>query len=334
VLDGSLEDIMQAAIADLQQAKLLNPNEVEPNLWLGKADQLLGKFGDADVAFAEAVKLADEQKLPERAMFLIEWTRNATLNKDLSDADRAKTVRQRAEELKTAPNLGGSSSAKQASLLIGQSLLAEKPPKLADALKEYDGALAEYDKADPAKPLDPAKADGSDVSLLLARSACRYSLPTADWNLTAAENMIKDDNRVIQLKPGPHMEAMADWYSANAKTRSVLSSSPTFTPQKKKEFSEGAIDDIRKAIALAPDDPDSWQWRVLGANLMGLKIKLLPATTPADTIKTLGTEARKWIDDALDQAGKRPDLAGNMDALGRAQQDLDGVLTKRGQPRM
>ena len=48
---------------------------------------------------------------------------------------------------------------------------------------------------------------------------------------------------------------------------------------------------------------------------------------------TLGTEARKWIDDAVEQAGKRPDLAGNMDALQRAQQELDTVLTKKGLPR-
>jgi hypothetical protein len=193
--------------------------------------------------------------------------------------------------------------------------------------------LVDFDKADPAKPLDPAKADGSDVSLLLARSACRLN-PASEWNLTVAENLFKDTARVAQLKPDPHTQALADWYSANAKSRSVLSSSPTFTPQKKKEFSDGAIDDIRKAIALAPDDPDSWQWRTLGARLMGVKIMLLPATAPADTVKTLGTEARKWIDGAIEMAGRRPDLAANMDALTRTQQELDGVLTKKGLPRM
>ena len=151
--------------------------------------------------------------------------------------------------------------------------------------------------------------------------------------MTTAESLLKDTARVAQLKPGPRMEAMADWYSANAKTRSAISSSPTFTPQKKKEFSDGAIDDIRKAIGLAPDDPGSWQWRAIGARLMGVKITLLPAATSPETIKTLGTEARKWIDDAIDQAGKRPDLAGNLEALQRMQQELDGVLTKKGVPR-
>ena len=42
-----------------------------------KQQQVIGKFGDADAALGEAVKLAEEQKLPERAMFLVEWARNA-----------------------------------------------------------------------------------------------------------------------------------------------------------------------------------------------------------------------------------------------------------------
>ncbi len=117
---------MQAAIADLEQAKQLNPNAIEPNLWLGKAEQLLNKFTEADAAFGEAVKLAEEQKLPERAMFLVEWTRNAALNKDLSDADRAKTVRERAEQLKAAPSVGGASSAKQAALIIRRKFAGRK----------------------------------------------------------------------------------------------------------------------------------------------------------------------------------------------------------------
>jgi serine/threonine protein kinase len=333
VLGGTLEEDMQAAVADLQQAKQLNPNSVETDLWLGKSEQLLGQFAEADTALGDAVKLADEQKLPERALFLLEWARNAKLNTTLSDADRLQAVRDRAEQLKAAPNLGGSSSAKEAAVLIGETYMSEKPPKLAEALKEYDAALADYDKADPTKPLDPTKADGSDVSLLLARAACELN-PASSWNLTTAESLLKDMQRVARLKPGPHLEAAADWYSANAKSRSAISSSPTFTPAKKKEFSDGAIDDIRKAIDLAPDDPGSWEWRAMGAKLMGVKITLLPANTPAETIKKLGTEARRWIDEAVDQAGKRPDLAGNLDALTRIQQDLDGVLTKKGLPRM
>ena len=55
-----------------------------------------------------------------------------------SPAERGKTVRERAEKLKAAPSLGGSSNAKQAALLIGDSLLAEQ--KTAEAIKEYDGS--------------------------------------------------------------------------------------------------------------------------------------------------------------------------------------------------
>jgi hypothetical protein len=112
-----------------------------------------------------------------------------------------------------------------------------------------------------------------------------------------------------------------------------MSGSPALALQKKIEYNDGAVDDLRKAIELVPDDPGSWQYRAKGAQLMGVKIALLPATTSKDVIKTLGTEGRKWIDDAIDQAGKRPDLAGNMEALQRTQQELDGVLTKKGVPR-
>ncbi|HZZ29975.1 MAG TPA: serine/threonine-protein kinase [Pirellulales bacterium] len=328
---GTLEENMQAAIADLQQAKLLNPNAVEPDWWLGKVDQVLGKYDDADAALGSSVKLAEEQKLPERSMFIVDWTRNAILNKALSDADRTKAVRERADELKQAPSLGGSSTTKQAVLLVGESLLAEKPPKLNDAIKEYDAALTDYDKADPTKPLDPSKVDGADVSLLLARAACRYSLPNSDWNMTTAEGVIKDDNRVIQLKPGPRTEAMADWYSANVKFRSAQSSSPTFTAAKKLEYRKGALEDVRKAITLAPDAPDSWRWRTFAARALGIEIQLAAAkndVTP-DTLKKWAAEARGWINQAIDQAGKRPDLADQMSNLQRAQQDLEKTLTDK-----
>ncbi len=178
-LGRTSEEAMQSAIADLQQAKLLRPDFVEPNLWIGKANQQLGKFAEADDALAEAVKLAEAQKLPEQALYLVEWTRNAAMNSALVADERGNTVRERAKKLKTAPSLGGSSNVKQAALLIGDSLLAEK--KTADAIKEYDAGLSEIDKADATKPLDPNKSDGSDASLLLSReaaaaSACRMRI--------------------------------------------------------------------------------------------------------------------------------------------------------------
>jgi hypothetical protein len=330
-LGRTSEEALQAAIEDLQQAKQLRPDLVEPSLWLGKANQQLGKLVEADEALGEAVKLAEEQKLPERSLYLVEWTRNAAMNSALSPEERGKTVRERAEKLKAAPSLGGSSNAKQAALLIGDSLRAEQ--KISEAIKEYDSALTEYDKADPAKPLDPNKADGSDVSLLLARAAARYSLQGADWNLTAAEDVIKDADRVVQLKPGPRFEAFANWYAANAKSKSLIAKTPTFTAKKLDEYRESVVPDVRKAIALAPADPASWEWRQFGARLLAAKVQLLPATATPETVKPLATEARQWIDDAVEMAKKRPDLADKVPGLVRVQADLDGVLTKKGLPR-
>jgi serine/threonine protein kinase len=330
-LNRTNEQVMQAAIADLQAALQLRPDLAEPNLWLGKADQQLNKYDDADAALGTAVKLAEEQKAPARATYLLEWARNALLNPSLSAEDKAKTVRERAEKLKTAPSLGGYSTAKQAALLIGEILMADK--KFAEALKEYDAALADYDKADPTKPLDPTKADGSDVSLLLARAACRFSMPTSEWNLTAAEGVVKDTARVAQLKPGPRFEALAAWYSANAKSKSGLNSSPTFTQEKKDAFRLGAIDDYRKAIDLAQADPNtalgSWQWRESAAKMLALNVRLALATTPPETLKKWAAEARGWINDAVNQVSKRPDLSDKLQGVQRTQQDVENTLTAK-----
>jgi len=330
-LDRTADEAIAAAIEDLKKAKELNGKLVEPDLWLGKAFQLQKKFGEADAALGDAVKLADAQKLPEQGLYLTEWARNATLNTDLSDKERDNQLHDRTEQLKKAPSVGGSSSAKQAALLVGQSLMNRN--KLTEAINEFNSALAEYDKADPSKPLDPAKADGSDASLLLARAICRNGLPDAQWNLAAAEAAIKDASRAVQLKPGSHLEALANWYSASAKWRGVSSNSPTFAP-KKQEFLKSVVDDIRKAIDAAPSDPASWEWRQFGAKIFGITVPAAAAgTAPSESLKKSAAEARRWIDEAIDMAAKRPDLTGKLDSLQRDRQDLDQTLTAKGLPR-
>ncbi len=330
-LGRTSEEALQAAISDLEQAKQLQPNLVEPYLWLGKANQQLGKFAEADAALGDAVRMAEEQKLRERGMYLIEWARNPMLNPALSADERSKLVRERAEKLKAAPDVGGTSSAKQATLLIGEVLMGEK--KFPEAIKEYDSALADYDKLPADKPLDPNKSDGADVSLLLARAYGRLNLPETQWNLPAAEGVFKDAARIAQLKPGPHFEALASWYAANAKSRSLKSTSPTITAEKKKEFFDTALADVKKAIDAAPNDPGSYEWRTFGAKLLAAKLQVAPANTPPETIKSLGTQARQWIDEAIAQVAKRPDLSDQMDALQRVRQQLDTLLTAKGVPR-
>jgi serine/threonine protein kinase/tetratricopeptide (TPR) repeat protein len=331
VLDrNSTEEVLQAAIADLQQARQLNENLIEPNLWLGKAYQQIGKFKEADEALTETARLAEEQKLPERALYLAEWARSALANQSLSDAERSKVVRDRAEKLKAAPDVGGMSSAKQAALLIGNTLVAEK--NWTEALKEYDSALADLDKL-PIDKLDSSKGDGADVSLLLARAFCRLNLPETQWNLAAFDGVQKDATRIGQLKPGPHFEALANWYAANAYSRNVRSASGSFPPDQKPKYFDGALSEVRKAISTAPNDPGSWEWRLSGVKLLNAKIQVAPANTPPDTLKALGTEARQWMDDAIAMVGKRSDLASQMDALQRAQQDLERLLTAKKVPR-
>lgn len=327
VLGRTREEALQSAISDLEQAQQLNADLVEPKLWLGRAQRELKKFAESDAALSSAVEIAEKQQLPERAMYLIEWTRNALINADLKPEEQGKIVRERAEKLKAAPNLGGVSSAKQAAILIGDSLLSEK--KVPEAIKEYDAALTEYDK-DPTKPADPAKSDGSDVSLLLARAYCRLNLPETQWNLTAAEGVIKDASRIKQLKPSPHFEALGHWYAANARSRSLRSTSPTITPQHKLAYLDGAVTDVRNAINVAPADPGGWEWRGFGTRLIGTKIT---QTTDAATLKAFADESRKWIDDAIAQAAKRPDLASQLERLQRVQQELDTILAGKGLPR-
>src|SRR5262249_42239892 len=129
----------------------------------------------------------------------------------------------------------------------------------------------------------------------------------------------------------PQFEAAANWYAANAKWRSVRSTSTTISQPKKQEYISGAIDDLRSAIQLAPNDPSSIEWRSLGARLATLKLTL--PTTTKEVVKVLGPEARTWINDAIEMAAKRPDLAGQMSALQRFQSDLETALTVKGLPR-
>ena len=284
----------------------------------------------ADAALGDAVKLAE--KLPERSLYLTEWARNATLNTDISEEERDNQLRDRTDQLRNAPSIGGSSGAKQAALLVGKSLTDKG--KLTEAINQYNSVLSEYDKADPAKPLDPAKADGSDASLLLARAFCRcFGLSDAQWNLTAAESVLKDASRVVQLKPGAHLEALADWCAASAKLRSTRSNSATFTAAKKQDYLKSGVDDVKKAIEAAPNDPDSWEWRRRGAIMLGTMISLSGASTPPDLLKTQAAEARRWIDDAIEMAAKRPNLADKLESIQRDQQDLEKALTAKGMPR-
>jgi hypothetical protein len=152
-------------------------------------------------------------------------------------------------------------------------------------------------------------------------------LPDAQWNLAVAEGVIKDAARVGQLKPDPKFEALGNWYASRAKAQSLRSTSPTFTPQIKQQFLDGAIADIRKAIEQAPNDPGSWDWRSTGAMLIGTK--LFPATATAEMVKTLGAEGRQWINDAITIVGKRPDLSGQLERLQRVQQQLETVLASK-----
>src|SRR5262249_38964810 len=103
-----------------------------------------------------------------------------------------------------------------------------------------------------------------------------------------------------------------------------------FTPAKKVEFRDGAIADIRKAIQSAPTDPNSWLWRRMGAVLVGTKFSL--DTVQPEVGKPLAAEARKWINDAIDMAGKRQDLANSMSNLQRVQGELEKILTAKGFP--
>ena len=98
--------------------------------------------------------------------------------------------------------------------------------------------------------------------------ACRL-FPTSEWNLAAAEAVLKDFNRVKQLKPGPALEAIADFYTANAKQRSLLSTSSTFTAEKKKEYQNEIVADVQTSRFNWPhNDPRSWEWRGYGACLL------------------------------------------------------------------
>ena len=55
---------------------------------------------------------------------------------------------ERAEQLKAAPSVGGMSPIKAGGIDHWGKFAGEKPPKVAEAIKEYDAALTDYDKAD------------------------------------------------------------------------------------------------------------------------------------------------------------------------------------------
>src|SRR5690606_4079017 len=136
--------------------------------------------------------------------------------------------------------------------------------------------------------------------------ACRFAVPETQWNATAAGQVIQDAQRVLQLKPGPRLASLAHMQAARARSRSMLSSSTTFTPEQKQAFLDQAIADIRHAIAESPSDPSSWEWRAMGAKFIG--VKLARAAAADEAVTKLAIEARDWIDEAIAMAASRPDL--------------------------
>ena len=90
---------------------------------------------------------------------------------------------------------------------------------------------------------------------------------------------------------------------------------------------------MRNAITAAPNDPDSWEWRRDGATALGAMVTLNLAGTTPEAMRPSAAEARRWINEAIDIAGKRPDLSGKLDSLQRSQQELEQSLTAKGLPK-
>jgi acetyl-CoA carboxylase carboxyltransferase component len=72
--------------------------------------------------------------------------------------------------------------------------------------------------------------------------------------------------------------------------------------------------------------------QALGATMQGVAIQLSGAAA-VESLKGPAAEARRWIDEAIAMAAKRPDLGNTLEALQRSQQDLEKILTGKGLPR-
>lgn len=238
----------------------------------GSQAEALAEFQLADNSYEQAKKIAEEQALAHRAIYVTSWAQFALVDANLAPEKRCEKAVERAAELKGLPMpLGGClDPLKEMARIAGDCQVSKS---------EFEQAIATYSAQLPQKLED---ARWSDCSLLMARARCQWAVavrtsadPQAKEKfVAAAEAAAGDADRVAGI--GIFRNVRAEAMDCAIKARGSL-----YFATKQKPYLSTALESVREVMKLAPRRPKEADWHEVGARLDVEELDLWqPASQP------------------------------------------------------
>jgi len=284
---------------------------IESYRYLGEVFAEQGDWTKADENLGKAADLAKELGAPSRAAYVFGWAMLPITHADrlLSARTRQaddpeilqllKTAEQRADVLQATPAGQFVIPAKQVARIKGLSFGLKK---------DFDQAVQAYDRG---LPRDLARADASDVGLLLGRAACHLALCKLDENgkLDAAGSehakaVLRDASRALEVAPDSGEQADAQYCLAQAHVFLMLAGDAVA------EHREEFLNSMREAMRLAPQGVNGVKYRLVGGRLVTSLASGIAKSNREEADK-LWKEARGWLEQALEleqDAKKKKDI--------------------------
>jgi tetratricopeptide (TPR) repeat protein/tRNA A-37 threonylcarbamoyl transferase component Bud32 len=187
-----------------------------------------------------------------------------------------------------------------ADALEGQSQLVEAAIIRGQALAIAGNAQEAFQAFSRPLPDDPSRLTFAHASLLVARTSFCLSNRCPPALRPAAESLIADVDRAARL--APTVKVKGDALALAGAARGAAALAFVDQPAKQQQYREEAADNLRKAIAAAPNHPENWafHWR-LAKELHSLTV----STPQAGQRETYRAEAIRELSLALEHAPAR-----------------------------